>query len=60
VKEFGGTVVFLRQGQTSDADWFDVPPGPQRELLERLKQSFDPENRLAALPWKLQPETSAT
>jgi FAD/FMN-containing dehydrogenase len=60
VKEFGGTVVFLRQGQTSDADWFDVPPGAQRELLERLKQSFDPENRLAALPWKLQPETSAT
>ena len=56
-----GTVSFSRAGQ----DWFDVPPGPQRELLERLKTSFDPDGRLAPLPWTTArainaAETSAT
>jgi len=31
---------------------FDVPSKAQRELLERLKKSFDPDNRLAPLPWQ--------
>ena len=45
----GGTVSF----DAGAADtWFDVPPGAQRDLLERLKQAFDPENRLAPLPWQ--------
>jgi FAD/FMN-containing dehydrogenase len=55
-KEMSGTVVHSRSGQAA-AGWFDVPPGPQRELLERLKLSFDPDNRLAPLPWKQQPQS---
>jgi hypothetical protein len=48
-KALGGVVSFA-----SDAAWFDVPAGPQRALLERLKLSFDPDNRLAPLPWQHQ------
>ena len=29
-----------------------VPSKAQRELLERLKKAFDPDNRLAPLPWQ--------
>ena len=59
-RDLGGTVVFSRSGQAA-ADWFEVPPGPQRGLLERLKLSFDPDNRLAPLPWKSHSrETSTT
>jgi hypothetical protein len=43
----GGSVSFSRSER-----WFDVPAGPQRALLERLKQSFDPDRRLALLPWQ--------
>lgn len=45
----GGTVSF--PATDSKTRFFDVPPGPQRQLLERLKKSFDPDNRLAPLPW---------
>ena len=44
-KSFGGTVAFVRNG------WFAVDSIPQRELLERLKKAFDPDNRLVPLPW---------
>ena len=44
----GGTVVFDCTG----AAFLDVPPGPVRDLLERLKDAFDPDSRLAPLPWK--------
>ena len=46
-KQFGGTVVF-----EGGADWFAPPPGPERELLVRLKKAFDPDNRLTPLPWR--------
>ena len=42
----GGTVWFPGERE------FEVPVGPQRQLLERLKQSFDPDNQLAPLPWQ--------
>jgi FAD/FMN-containing dehydrogenase len=58
-----GTVLFSRPGQATagaaDGGWFDVPPGPQRELLERLKRSFDPDGRLAPLPWTAPRSTNA-
>ena len=49
----GGTVVFSsRNGRPEGPPFFDVPPGPVRDLLERLKHAFDPDLRLAPLPWK--------
>ena len=36
----------------SPTRFFDEPPGPRRELLERLKNKLDPQNRLAPLPWQ--------
>ena len=48
--------------QMSGSAWFFLPgknvrmsePDPtQRRILEELKQKFDPENRLAPLPWRL-------
>ena len=48
-----GTATFERRdGATGPL--FDVPSAAQRELLERLKKAFDPDNRLAPLPWKAQ------
>jgi FAD/FMN-containing dehydrogenase len=48
----GGTATFPRRdGQTGPL--FDVPSPQQRALLERLKKSFDPENKLAPLPWQV-------
>jgi FAD/FMN-containing dehydrogenase len=44
-----GTVAF---GDEKLGPWFDVPAGPQRDLLERLKKSFDPDGVLAPLPWQ--------
>ena len=44
-----GTVSFEAGASNT---WFDAPPGPQRNLLERLKKAFDPDNRLAPLPWQ--------
>jgi hypothetical protein len=49
----GGAATFHRRDGANDA-LFDVPSAAQRELLERLKQAFDPDNRLAPLPWKAQ------
>jgi len=50
----GGTVEFSAEyAQRTGAPFFSVPPGPQRDLLERLKKSFDPESRLAPLPWQI-------
>ena len=56
-KSVGGVVSFASDASSS---WFDVPAGPQRALLERLKYSFDPDNRLAPLPWQQQqqPQTA--
>ncbi len=48
-RALGGAVVFT--SRTADR-FFDVPPGPQRALLERLKRTFDPEHRLTPLPWQ--------
>jgi glycolate oxidase FAD binding subunit len=36
----------------------DVPSAQQRALLERLKQAFDPDNRLAPLPWQAEVKTT--
>ena len=47
-----GTATFNRRDGAA-GPLFDVPSAQQRELLERLKQAFDPENRLAPLPWKV-------
>jgi glycolate oxidase FAD binding subunit len=49
----GGTATFHRRDGAS-GPLFDVPSAQQRELLERLKKTFDPDNRLAPLPWKAQ------
>ena len=50
----GGTVELSSEyAQATGAPFFSVPPGPQRDLFERLKKSFDPENRLAPLPWQI-------
>ena len=46
-RALSGTIAFA-----GDSNWFDVPPGPQRQLLERLKKQFDPDNRLTPLPWQ--------
>ena len=46
-KQLNGTVVF-----EGGNDWFAPPPGPQRELLVRLKKAFDPDNRLTPLPFR--------
>lgn len=48
----GGTVTFGGSPQFAD-----IPAGPVRDLLDRLKLALDPESRLAPLPWK---ETQAT
>ena len=51
----GGTFGFTPRGsEAAGPRFFDVPAGPVRDLLERLKQSFDPDNQLAPLPWKTQ------
>jgi hypothetical protein len=52
VKALAGTVHFSRG--RDEVLGFEVPPGPQRDLLERLKHSFDPDQRLAPLPWQTQ------
>jgi FAD/FMN-containing dehydrogenase len=49
-RDRGGSVVFTVRGKEK---FFTVPPGPQREALERLKKSFDPDNRLSPLPWQI-------
>ncbi|MEA2711976.1 MAG: glycolate oxidase binding subunit [Phycisphaerales bacterium] len=48
-----GTASFPRR-DGSAGPLFDVPSPAQRQLLERLKKSFDPDNRLAPLPWQAQ------
>jgi hypothetical protein len=45
-----GTVSFSRSGGA--AVGFTVSSASQRALLERLKTSFDPDNKLAPLPWQ--------
>ena len=52
-----GVAAFNRR-DGANGPLFDVPSAAQRELLERLKKSFDPENRLAPLPWKVQSTNS--
>lgn len=43
----GGSVRFV------DIDSLDVSTNPaERQIIERLKQAFDPENRLRPLPWR--------
>jgi hypothetical protein len=49
-----GTVSFPRRDGVIGVA-FDVPSGPQRQLLERIKLAFDPDNKLAPLPWQTQP-----
>jgi FAD/FMN-containing dehydrogenase len=46
-----GVATFTRR-DGAGGPLFDVPSAAQRELLERLKKAFDPDNRLAPLPWK--------
>jgi glycolate oxidase FAD binding subunit len=46
-----GVATFNRR-DGADGPLFDVPSAAQRQLLERLKKSFDPDNRLAPLPWQ--------
>lgn len=44
----GGAVRF-----GADADHLDISTNPgERQIIERLKQAFDPENRLHPLPWQ--------
>ncbi len=54
-RALGGIVSFASDAASP---WIDVPVGPQRALLERLKLSFDPDNRLAQLPWQQQTQTA--
>ena len=49
----GGSATFAR-GEGAETPLFDVPSPQQRALLEQLKKSFDPDNRLAPLPWQAQ------
>jgi hypothetical protein len=46
-RQLNGTAEFA-----GEAGWFAPPPGSQRELLARLKKAFDPDNRLAPLPFR--------
>jgi len=48
-----GTATFTPRDAAS-GPMFEVPSVQQRQLLERLKKAFDPDNRLAPLPWKAQ------
>ena len=48
----GGTATFARR-DGAGGPLVDVPSAAQRALLERLKQAFDPANRLAPLPWQV-------
>ena len=48
-----GTATFTRR-DGADGPLVDVPSPAQRQLLERLKTAFDPDNRLAPLPWQAQ------
>ena len=50
----GGTATFPRRDGVA-GPLFDVPAPLQRALLERLKKSFDPDNKLAPLPWQTEP-----
>lgn len=46
----GGTVTFTGLSQTPG---FNPSTNPvERQIIERLKQSFDPDNRLTPLPWQ--------
>jgi glycolate oxidase FAD binding subunit len=46
-----GTATFTRR-DGAPGPLVDVPSAAQRALLERLKRAFDPDNRLAPLPWQ--------
>ena len=48
-----GTATFSRRDGV-DGPLVDVPSAQQRAMLERLKKSFDPDNRLAPLPWRVE------
>ena len=54
--KLSGVVTFFE----NDAIDFDPPDANQRLLLERLKKSFDPEGRLAPLPWQRNQSTTTT
>lgn len=46
----GGSVTLDRRDGRSPA--FDLSTNPaERQIIDRLKQAFDPDNRLAPLPW---------
>jgi FAD/FMN-containing dehydrogenase len=47
-RRLSGVVTFFE----NDAIDFDPPESSQRLLLERLKKAFDPDGRLAPLPWQ--------
>lgn len=47
-----GSVTFAVDIDGVARPWYAAPAAPQRELLERLKRSFDPDNTLAPLPWQ--------
>lgn len=47
----GGTATFARRDGAA-GPLVDVPSAAQRALLERLKKAFDPDHRLAPLPWQ--------
>ena len=47
IARFSGTIAFT----SGDALEYEPPSAGQRQLLQRLKLAFDPDNRLAPLPW---------
>src|SRR5262249_27986604 len=55
IRSVGGSLTVSLGGRAEGPRFdFEVTSAPQRQLLERLKKSFDPENRLAPLPWQQQ------
>ena len=48
----GGTATFDARDGSKYTKFFDEPPGPRRDLLERIKKALDPQNRLVPLPWQ--------
>jgi FAD/FMN-containing dehydrogenase len=61
-RSVNGSVQFRGRPEETDDDSVTTPEfstnPAERRIIERLKRAFDPDNRLAPLPWHPEPETA--